>query len=188
MDQLIAPIEDPLEEFDGHSILNQFSMEHNGEFSSEAQEDEEAHEIHEDATTMTEHCQKRVKVQKPSNNFSSNDGGKAFLRQNAAKNRLRKHRFSKLKPNEKFRCEVCGRCFHSNTNLSVHFLVHTGERPNKCSFCGKASPRKEIYKLMNASTEEKDLLVVPPAEGVSPRKLAYVIMNASTEENDLLLV
>uniref|UniRef100_A0A672QN85 C2H2-type domain-containing protein n=1 Tax=Sinocyclocheilus grahami TaxID=75366 RepID=A0A672QN85_SINGR len=119
VDQLIAPIEDPLE-FDGHSILNQFSVEHNGQFPSEAQEDGE----------------------KPPNNFSCYDGGKAFLRQNAAKNRLRKHRFSKLKPNEKFRCDVCGRCFHSNTNLSVHYLVHTGERPNKCSFCGKGFSQK----------------------------------------------
>ncbi|XP_016131480.1 zinc finger protein 239-like [Sinocyclocheilus grahami] len=141
VDQLIAPIEDPLE-FDGHSILNQFSVEHNGEFSSEAQEDEEAQEMHEDAATTTEHCQKRVKVQKPPNNFSCYDNGKVFLRQNAAKKRLRKHRFSKLKPNEKFRCEVCGRCFHSNTNLSVHYLVHTGERPNKCSFCGKGFSQK----------------------------------------------
>ncbi len=129
-------------EFDGHSILNQLSVEHNGEFSSEAQEYEEAQEIHEDATTMTEHSQMRVMVQKPPNNFSCYDGGKAFLRQNAAKNRLRKHRFSKLTPSEKFSCEVCGRCFHSNTNLSVHYLVHTGERPNKCSFCGKGFSQK----------------------------------------------
>ncbi|XP_052406318.1 zinc finger protein 484 [Carassius gibelio] len=141
VDQLIAPIEDPLE-FDGHSILNQFSVEHNSEFSSEIQEDEEAQEIHEDAATMTEHCQKRVKVQKPANNFICYDNGKAFLRQNAAKKRLRKHRFPKLKPSEKFRCEVCGRCFHSNTNLTIHYLVHTGERPNKCSFCGKGFSQK----------------------------------------------
>ncbi len=91
---------------------------------------------------MTEHSQMRVKVQKPPNNFSCYDGGKAFFRQNAAKNRLRKHRFSKLTPSEKFCCEVCGRCFHSNTNLSVHYLVHTGERPNKCSFCGKGFSQK----------------------------------------------
>uniref|UniRef100_A0A8C2EIV9 C2H2-type domain-containing protein n=1 Tax=Cyprinus carpio TaxID=7962 RepID=A0A8C2EIV9_CYPCA len=141
VDQLIAPIEDPLE-FDGHSILNQFSAEHNGQFPSEAQEDEEAQEIYEDAATMTEHCEKRVKVQKPPSNFSCYDSGKAFLRKNAAKTRLRKHRFSKLKSNEKFQCDVCGRCFHSNTNLSVHYLVHTGERPNKCSFCGKGFSQK----------------------------------------------
>ncbi|KAI2666026.1 Zinc finger protein 235 [Labeo rohita] len=143
VDQLIAPIEDPLE-FDGHCILNQFSVEHNGQFPSDAQEDEEAEEIYEDedAATTTEHYEKRVRGQKPPNNFNCYDGGKALVRQNASKNRLRKHRFSRLKPNEKFRCEICGRCFHSNTNLSVHYLVHTGERPNKCSFCGKGFSQK----------------------------------------------
>ncbi|XP_073705538.1 uncharacterized protein [Garra rufa] len=142
VDQLIAPIEDPLE-FDGHYILNQLSVEHNGEFPSEAPEDEEeTEEIYEDGTTTTQRYEKRVRAQKAANNFSSYDSGKALLRQNAAKNRIRKHRFSRLKPSEKFRCEICGRCFHSNTNLSVHYLVHTGERPNKCSFCGKGFSQK----------------------------------------------
>ncbi|KAK2916711.1 hypothetical protein Q8A67_001085 [Cirrhinus molitorella] len=60
VDQLIAPIEDPLE-FDGHYIFNQFSVEHNGQFPSEAQEDEEAEEIYEDGTTTTGHYKKRVR-------------------------------------------------------------------------------------------------------------------------------
>ncbi|XP_048044194.1 zinc finger and SCAN domain-containing protein 12 [Megalobrama amblycephala] len=141
VDRLIAPIDDPLD-FDGQCVLNQFSVEHNNEFPSEAQDDGEAQETCADAATTTEHCEKRFRVQKLPNNFSCYDSGRVFVRQNAARNRLRKHRFSKLKPNEKFRCEVCGRCFHSNTNLTVHYLVHTGERPYKCSFCGKGFSQK----------------------------------------------
>ncbi|CAM4341940.1 hypothetical protein PO909_001173 [Leuciscus waleckii] len=141
VDQLIAPIDDPLD-FDGHCVLSRFSVEHNDQFPSESRQDGETQEICADAATTTEHCEKRFKVQKPANNLSCFDGGRVFVRQNASRNRLRKHRFSKLKQNEKFCCEVCGRCFHSNTNLMVHYVVHTGERPYKCSFCGKGFSQK----------------------------------------------
>ncbi|KAK3511829.1 hypothetical protein QTP70_024843 [Hemibagrus guttatus] len=42
----------------------------------------------------------------------------------------------------RFRCEVCGKYFHSKANLKVHYAVHTGERPHTCSFCGRGFSQK----------------------------------------------
>ncbi|XP_053469300.1 zinc finger and SCAN domain-containing protein 2 isoform X2 [Ictalurus furcatus] len=64
------------------------------------------------------------------------------------KNLLRTH---KCLPPEKtlaktadmrFRCEMCGKYFHSKANLKVHYAVHTGERPHTCSFCGRGFSQK----------------------------------------------
>ncbi|RXN04410.1 zinc finger protein 544-like [Labeo rohita] len=86
-----------------------YTVEHNGQFPSDAQEDEEAEEIYEDedAATTTEHYEKRVRGQKPPNNFNCYDGGKALVRQNASKNRLRKHRFSRDRSLKRLFLSLC---------------------------------------------------------------------------------
>ncbi|XP_056308783.1 zinc finger protein 665 [Danio aesculapii] len=137
VDQLIAPIDDPLE-YGGPCILSsQLSEEHNDQFPSEAQENEEEAEVY--AATTAGHRVKRQRVQKLPKSISYYDEENLFLLQNAGQ---RRQRFPKIKTNEKFRCEVCGRCFHSNTNLLVHYAVHTGEKPYKCSFCEKGFSQK----------------------------------------------
>ncbi|XP_076866143.1 uncharacterized protein LOC143517469 isoform X2 [Brachyhypopomus gauderio] len=43
---------------------------------------------------------------------------------------------------QRFRCEECGKHFHSRANLRVHNAVHTGEKPYRCSYCGRGFSQK----------------------------------------------
>lgn len=64
------------------------------------------------------------------------------------KNLLRTHKCVPLEKTPaktadmRFRCELCGKYFHSRANLKVHYVVHTGERPHTCSFCGRGFSQK----------------------------------------------
>ncbi|KAM9494367.1 uncharacterized protein Hap1MRO34_004303 [Clarias gariepinus] len=65
------------------------------------------------------------------------------------KNLLRTHKclppektLARTQTDMKFRCEMCGKYFHSKANLKVHYAVHTGERPHRCSFCGRGFSQK----------------------------------------------
>lgn len=44
---------------------------------------------------------------------------------------------SKNRRNE-FMCDICGQCYHDHSTLIIHFRMHTGERPIKCSVCDKS--------------------------------------------------
>ena len=35
------------------------------------------------------------------------------------------------------KCPVCGKKFGTEAYMKGHILIHTGEAPHKCSFCGK---------------------------------------------------
>lgn len=38
---------------------------------------------------------------------------------------------------KKYACVICGKMFSMKGNLSVHMLIHTGERPHQCELCLK---------------------------------------------------
>ena len=37
--------------------------------------------------------------------------------------------------NKKHKCSECGKLFNKKYTLTVHFRIHSGERPNQCKFC-----------------------------------------------------
>ena len=45
------------------------------------------------------------------------------------------------------RCPYCNKSFSNTGNLNKHLKLHTGERPHKCSFCGRGFT--ENYKLIS---------------------------------------
>lgn len=42
--------------------------------------------------------------------------------------------------------KVCRKVFHDKDFLQIHFLCHSGENPNQCSFCDKAFPQNDLLQ------------------------------------------
>ena len=46
----------------------------------------------------------------------------------------------------RFQCTLCGYRFQSQTHLEIHWTIHTGEKPYKCSFCDQRFRLKCVHK------------------------------------------
>jgi len=55
-----------------------------------------------------------------------------------------------------YKCTICGKGFAQTSHVHTHRSVHTGERPHKCSECGKAFVMlSDVRKHMLVHTRER---------------------------------
>ncbi|XP_062322590.1 zinc finger protein 420-like [Osmerus eperlanus] len=69
---------------------------------------------------------------------------------NGLKNCYRRTRRRRGNPSNHVECEVCGRTFKFQSLYIIHKRTHTGEKPYKCSDCGK-----DFAQLSNFNTHKK---------------------------------
>lgn len=70
---------------------------------------------------------------------------------------------------KKFQCRQCHYSTNIMTNLRHHVRVHSGERPFKCSDCGKGFIQKIQMIKHNCTARMRDVIV--PTSAVSPTGL-----------------
>lgn len=71
---------------------------------------------------------------------------------------------------KKFQCRQCHYSTNIMTNLRHHVRVHSGERPFKCSDCGKGFIQKIQMIKHNCAARMRDVIL--PTSAVSPSGLA----------------
>lgn len=58
---------------------------------------------------------------------------------------------------KKFECEVCSKHFTNGSSLRRHMVVHTGERPYPCEVCGKDfQSKRDVKRHMDSHVGGKE--------------------------------
>ena len=90
-----------------------------------------------------------------------------------------------------YECSVCHRLLSSNASLKRHYMLHTGERPFKCSLCDKSftQPHHRLYHELGhwaiASPNQEQSVVSSRRPGGSVSSSASV--SSSSPENERVL-
>lgn len=78
-----------------------------------------------------------------------------------------------------YRCEVCPKSFNHKTDLRRHLCLHSGHKPFGCTACGKGFIRKDhMLKHMDTHTNNRRRIVPQQSEGLPAKMDSRTVVSA----------